>query len=79
MSKSRQDRISIIAVAGNGLLDRRALLGRGIMVAGAMGAGAAGALTGAAAAFATAAGAPVAVDTVRFIAASGLRSPDDRW
>src|SRR5258708_10055465 len=49
MSKSRQDRSSIIEVAGNGLLDRRALLGRGIMVAGAMGAGAAGALNGAAA------------------------------
>src|SRR5215471_17901889 len=49
MSKSRQRRSSIAAVAGNGLLDRRALLGRGIMVAGAMGAGAAGALTGAAA------------------------------
>ena len=36
-------------VAGNGLLDRRALLGRGVMLAGAMGAGAAGAVTGAAA------------------------------
>src|SRR5580658_7048372 len=47
MGKSRQD--SIVAVAGNGLLHRRALLGRGVMVAGAMGAGAAGALTGAAA------------------------------
>jgi sulfane dehydrogenase subunit SoxC len=40
---------SIAQVAGNGLLDRRALLGRGVMMAGAMGAGAAGALTGAAA------------------------------
>jgi sulfane dehydrogenase subunit SoxC len=49
MSKSRQDGTSIHDVAGNGLLHRRALLGRGIMVAGAMGAGAAGALTGAAA------------------------------
>ena len=49
MGKSRQDRSSIIAVAGNGLLDRRALLGRGIMMAGAMGAGAVGALNGAAA------------------------------
>ena len=39
MSKSPQDRSSIIEVAGNGLLDRRALLGRGIMVAGAMGVG----------------------------------------
>jgi len=27
------------AVAGNGLLDRRALLGRGLLLAGAMGAG----------------------------------------
>src|ERR1700722_4218347 len=49
MSKSRQDNNSIPDVAGNGLLHRRALLGRGITVAGAMGAGAAGALTGAAA------------------------------
>jgi sulfane dehydrogenase subunit SoxC len=36
-------------VAGNGLLDRRALLGRGVVLAGAMGAGTAGAATGAAA------------------------------
>ena len=36
-------------VAGNGLLHRRALLGRGIAIAGAMGAGTAGSLTGAAA------------------------------
>jgi sulfane dehydrogenase subunit SoxC len=36
-------------VAGNGLLDRRVLLGRGVMLAGAMGAGAVGATTGAAA------------------------------
>src|SRR5258708_18681736 len=36
-------------VAGNGLIDRRALLGRGVLLAGAMGAGSAGALTGAAA------------------------------
>jgi sulfane dehydrogenase subunit SoxC len=49
MSKSRQHNNSIPEVAGNGLLHRRALLGRGIMVAGAMGAGAAGSLTGAAA------------------------------
>jgi sulfane dehydrogenase subunit SoxC len=46
MSKSKS---SIEQVAGNGLLHRRALLGRGIMVAGAMGAGSAGLLTGAAA------------------------------
>jgi sulfane dehydrogenase subunit SoxC len=46
MSKSKE---SIEQVAGNGLLHRRALLGRGIMVAGAMGAGSAGLLTGAAA------------------------------
>jgi hypothetical protein len=49
MSKSRQDRSPIIAVAGNGLLDRRALLGRGIVLAGAIGTGAAGTLNGAAA------------------------------
>jgi sulfane dehydrogenase subunit SoxC len=36
-------------IAGNGLLDRRMLLGRGIVLAGAMGTGAAGSLTGAAA------------------------------
>src|SRR5580704_10767150 len=46
---ARQHNNSIPEVAGNGLLHRRALLGRGIMVAGAMGAGAAGSLTGAAA------------------------------
>jgi sulfane dehydrogenase subunit SoxC len=49
MSKSRQNGSSLQQVAGNGLLDRRALLGRGVMMAGAMGAGAAGALTAAAA------------------------------
>jgi sulfane dehydrogenase subunit SoxC len=49
MSKSKQHGSSIQQVAGNGLLDRRALLGRGIMVAGAMGACTAGVLTGAAA------------------------------
>jgi sulfane dehydrogenase subunit SoxC len=49
MRKTRQDGISIQQVAGNGLLDRRALLSRGVMLAGAMGAGAAGSLTGAAA------------------------------
>src|SRR6266436_2218288 len=37
------------AVAGNGLLDRRALLGRGVVLAGAMSTGALGSLTGAAA------------------------------
>src|SRR5260370_7780208 len=36
-------------VAGNGLLDRRALLGRGIVLAGAMGTGATAPITGAAA------------------------------
>jgi sulfane dehydrogenase subunit SoxC len=36
-------------VAGNGLIDRRALLGRGAVLAGALGSGAAGSLTGAAA------------------------------
>jgi hypothetical protein len=35
------------AVAGNGLLDRRALLGRGVGFAGAMSAGALGSLTAA--------------------------------
>src|ERR1700680_2185337 len=49
MSKSRRGGSSIQQVAGNGLLDRRALLGRGVLLAGAMGAGAAGSLTGAAA------------------------------
>ena len=47
-SKTRSDH-SIAQVAGNGLLDRRALLGRGVMLAGAMGAGAVGSVTGAAA------------------------------
>src|SRR5438045_1728173 len=37
-------------VAGNGLLDRRALLGRSVVLAGAMSTGAFGAATGAAAA-----------------------------
>ncbi|MFL6798863.1 MAG: sulfite dehydrogenase [Xanthobacteraceae bacterium] len=37
------------AVAGNGLVHRRALLGRGLLLAGAAGTGAAGTLTGAAA------------------------------
>jgi sulfane dehydrogenase subunit SoxC len=49
MSKSKQHRSSIQQVAGNGLLDRRALLGRGIMMTGAMGACTAGVLTCAAA------------------------------
>src|SRR6266436_7344121 len=49
MRKSRQTASSIQQVAGNGVLDRRALLGRGVMLAGAMGAGTAGSLTGAAA------------------------------
>src|SRR5438270_3859824 len=39
----------IDAVAGNGLLDRRALLGRGVILAGAVGAAPLGSLTGAAA------------------------------
>jgi len=37
------------AVAGNGLLDRRVLLGRGVVLAGAMSAAPLGSLTGAAA------------------------------
>jgi sulfane dehydrogenase subunit SoxC len=49
MSKSRQSGSSILQVAGNGLLDRRALLRNGVMLAGAVGAGTAGSLTGAAA------------------------------
>src|SRR3982074_2153476 len=49
LSKSRQNGGSLQQVAGNGLLDRRALLSRGVMLAGAMGAGAAGSLPGAAA------------------------------
>jgi len=49
MSKTRKSGDSLQHVAGNGLLDRRALLGRGIMLAGAAGAGVAGSLTGAAA------------------------------
>ncbi len=49
MSKSRQSESLIEQVAGNGLLDRRALLRSGVMLAGAMGAGTAGSLTGAAA------------------------------
>jgi len=36
-------------VAGNGLIDRRALIGTGALFAGALGAGSAGSLTGAAA------------------------------
>jgi len=46
---SKMRRFEIEQVASNGLLDRRALLGRGVMLAGAMGAGTVGATTGAAA------------------------------
>ena len=49
MRKLRHYGSAIQEVAGNGLLHRRALLGRGIKVVGAMGAGAMGSLTGAAA------------------------------
>jgi sulfane dehydrogenase subunit SoxC len=49
MSKIRKSGSSIPQVAGNGLLDRRALLGGGVLLAGAVGAGAAGSLTAAAA------------------------------
>ena len=46
----RRARSSLVeAVAGNGLLDRRALLGRGVILAGAIGAAPLGSLTGAAA------------------------------
>src|SRR5713101_6344558 len=48
-SKHRKGANSIERVAGNGLLDRRALLSHGAALAGAMGVGAAGTATGAAA------------------------------
>ena len=48
-SKQRKDANSIERVAGNGLLDRRALLSHGAALAGALGVGAAGTATGAAA------------------------------
>src|SRR5271155_2981590 len=48
-SKRRGRWPSLDPVAGNGLINRRALIGQGIAVAGAMTAGAAGTLTGAAA------------------------------
>src|SRR4051812_29650440 len=47
--RSRSKYPHIEAIAGNGLLDRRALLGRGVVFAGAMSTGALGSLTGAAA------------------------------
>src|SRR5262249_18515595 len=49
--KGRKDRsaaATLEPVAGNGLLDRRALLGRGIALAGAVGTGVGSSLTGAA-------------------------------
>jgi sulfane dehydrogenase subunit SoxC len=51
MTKSRKSRHqdSVQSAAGNGLLDRRVLLGRGAALAGALSAGGAGTLTGAAA------------------------------
>ncbi len=49
ISKRHDDHPSLQPVAGNGLLDRRALLGRGIVFAGAMSAGGAGSIVGAAA------------------------------
>src|SRR5262245_65566693 len=50
MSKRRHGGVPPVeAVAGNGLLDRRALLGRGVILAGAMGTGVGTSLTGAAA------------------------------
>jgi sulfane dehydrogenase subunit SoxC len=48
-SKRRGHGPALEPVAGNGLINRRALLGQGIAVAGAVTAGAAGTLTGAAA------------------------------
>src|SRR5437763_3377681 len=48
--RRRRTKLSPIEpVAGNGLLDRRALLGRGVVFAGAMSTGAFGSATGAAA------------------------------
>src|SRR5437899_13021949 len=47
--RSRTRSSAVEAVAGNGLLDRRALLGRGVIFAGTMSTGALGSLTGAAA------------------------------
>jgi sulfane dehydrogenase subunit SoxC len=47
--KRSENHNSLQPVAGNGLLDRRALLGRGIAFAGAMSAGGAASMTGAAA------------------------------
>jgi len=47
--RSRADELASLQVAGNGLLDRRALLGRGIAFAGAAATGAGASLTGAAA------------------------------
>ena len=48
--RPRRGKLSPIeAVAGNGLLDRRALLGRGVILAGAIGTAPLGSLTGAAA------------------------------
>jgi sulfane dehydrogenase subunit SoxC len=49
MSKSRKSQGTMERIAGNGLLDRRALLSRGAALAGAMTCGTAGTLTGAAA------------------------------
>jgi sulfane dehydrogenase subunit SoxC len=48
-NRKRRRESPLEPVAGNGLLHRRALLGRGIMLAGAAGAGSVGGLTGAAA------------------------------
>src|SRR5262249_55845323 len=47
--RHRGDLASPESVAGNGLLDRRALLGRGLVLAGAMGTGVGTSVTGAAA------------------------------
>ena len=49
MSISKRHNDSLQPVAGNGLLDRRALLGRGVVFAGAVSAGSAGSMIGAAA------------------------------
>ena len=49
ISNRRNDLDALAPVAGNGLIDRRALLGRGVLFAGAAATGAGASLTGAAA------------------------------
>ncbi|HYM18926.1 MAG TPA: sulfite dehydrogenase [Micropepsaceae bacterium] len=49
MANKRRTKSDLPVIAGNGLLDRRALLGRGVMIAGAMGTGLGASLASAAA------------------------------